>query len=194
MGNPDDPAEALAKGLPSSPRTAWGTYGTDVAIVVVGERTGWVGPVTAGEQVDRQDLRLPGDQDALVEAVAAMGVPTAVVVASGRPLLLDRVSRCANAVLWAPLLGPAAGLAVADVLEKNRPRRAASGHLPRVSRPGPDLPRQPGRQRIRQARRRRRTHVHRRSVPSVVPLRTRPDVHRIRVRRRGGRCRRSSGG
>ncbi|MEU5345394.1 MULTISPECIES: glycoside hydrolase family 3 N-terminal domain-containing protein [unclassified Streptomyces] len=101
--------------------------GADVAIVVVGERTGWVGDVTAGEQVDRQDLRLPGDQEALVEAVAATGTPTVVVVISGRPLLLDRVTGHANAVLWAPLLGPAAGPVLADALLG---RTAPAGRLP----------------------------------------------------------------
>ncbi|MFJ5306923.1 glycoside hydrolase family 3 N-terminal domain-containing protein [Streptomyces sp. NPDC088350] len=108
-------------------RAAEAAAGADVAVVVVGERTGWVGDVTAGEQVDRQDLRLPGGQEALVEAVAATGTPTVVVVISGRPLLLDRVTGHANAVLWAPLLGPAAGPVLADALLG---RTAPAGRLP----------------------------------------------------------------
>lgn len=108
-------------------RAADAAAGSDIAVVVVGERTGWVGDVTAGEQVDRQDLRLPGDQEALVEAVAATGKPTVVIVISGRPLLLDRVADHANAVLWAPLLGPAAGPVLADALLG---RTAPAGRLP----------------------------------------------------------------
>ncbi|SEP99163.1 Fibronectin type III-like domain-containing protein [Streptomyces sp. yr375] len=108
-------------------RAAEAATGADVALVVVGERTGWVGDVTAGEQVDRQDLRLPGDQEALVEAVVATGTPTVVIVISGRPLLLDRVAENANAVLWAPLLGPAAGPVLADALLG---RTAPAGRLP----------------------------------------------------------------
>jgi beta-glucosidase len=99
----------------------------DVAVVVVGERTGRVGGVTAGEGYDRQDLRLPGDQERLVEAVAATGTPTVVVLVSGRPLLLDRVMPHAAAVLWAPLLGPFAGAALASVLTGDA---EPSGRLP----------------------------------------------------------------
>ena len=88
----------------------------DVAVVVVGERTGRVGPVHAGEGTDSQALCLPGDQERLVEAVAATGTPTVVVVVSGRPLLLGHIALHAAAIVWAPLLGPFAGTAVTDVL------------------------------------------------------------------------------
>nr|WP_281281033.1 glycoside hydrolase family 3 C-terminal domain-containing protein [Actinocorallia herbida] len=68
-----------------------------------------------------------GDQEDLIAAVVATGAPTAVIVVSGRPLLLDRICRGAGAVIWAPLLGPAAGLALADVIVGNT---APAGRLP----------------------------------------------------------------
>jgi beta-glucosidase len=92
------------------------TTGCDIAIVVVGERTGWAGSVTAGEGRDRQTLDILGSQDELVEAVAATGVPTVVVVVSGRPLVLTRTLRVADAVVYAPLLGPEGPAAIVSVL------------------------------------------------------------------------------
>jgi beta-xylosidase len=99
----------------------------DVAIVIVGERTGWVGGVTAGEGYDRQDLRLPGDQERLVEAAAANGTPVVTVVVSGRPLLLDRIAELSAAVLWVPMLGPTAGEVIADIITGTT---SPSGRLP----------------------------------------------------------------
>ena len=40
----------------------------------------------SGEAASRSDLRLPGDQEALVQAVADAGVPFVVVLENGRPL------------------------------------------------------------------------------------------------------------
>jgi beta-glucosidase len=90
--------------------------GADVVIAVVGERTGWVGNHTAGEGRTAARLELPGNQTELIEVLAATGTPVITVVISGRPLLLERVHDASAAVVLAPLLGPAAGPAVADVL------------------------------------------------------------------------------
>ena len=61
---------------------------SDVAVVVVGDVAGLFGDGTSGEGCDAPDLRLPGGQHDLVMAVLATGVPTVVVVLSGRPYAL----------------------------------------------------------------------------------------------------------
>ncbi|WP_309052084.1 glycoside hydrolase family 3 N-terminal domain-containing protein [Streptomyces sp.] len=90
--------------------------GADVIVALVGERTGRVGGNTAGEGRSSVSPSLPGDQEELIDQLAATGKPVVTVVVSGRPLLLDRVVRASAAVLLAPLLGEAAGPAIASVL------------------------------------------------------------------------------
>ena len=82
----------------------------DVAIVVVGT-TGDV----ESEGFDRDTLALPGEQDALVRAVAAANPRTVVVVNSGAPVLLPWRDDVA-AVLLAWFGGQEIGAALADVL------------------------------------------------------------------------------
>ncbi|SMD27278.1 glycoside hydrolase family 3 N-terminal domain-containing protein [Kibdelosporangium aridum] len=88
----------------------------DVVIAVVGERTGWVGNNTAGEGQSSAQLRLPGNQDALLAALARTGRAVVTVVVSGRPLLLADAAAVSSAMLLAPLLGQYAGDAIARVL------------------------------------------------------------------------------
>jgi hypothetical protein len=79
----------------------------DVAIVMVGD--------TESEGADQSSLSLSGDQDALVEAVAAANPHTVVVVKSGNPVLLPWLSQV-PAVLEAWYPGEEDGTAVAAVL------------------------------------------------------------------------------
>ena len=83
--------------------------GADVAVVVVGEA-----PYAEGVG-DRADLALAPDDVALVDAVAATGVPVVVVVYSGRPLILGSVLDRAAAVVAAWLPGTE-GRGLTDVL------------------------------------------------------------------------------
>ena len=83
--------------------------GADVAIVVVGERSGLTDDATTGESRDRRDLGLLGRQQELLEAVVATGTPTVLVVVSGRPARA-RVGRRALR-RGAPRLGPRRGRA-----------------------------------------------------------------------------------
>jgi beta-glucosidase len=98
----------------------------DVAVVVVGtdERT-------EKEGVDRLTLDLPGHQDDLVRAVAAVNPRTVVVVNAGAPVLMPwRDQVAAILVAWFP--GQEFGNALADVLLG---RAEPGGRLP-VTWPG----------------------------------------------------------
>jgi beta-glucosidase len=90
--------------------------GADVAIVVVGERSGLVDDCTCGETRDRLELTLPGRQEELVAAVAATGTPVVLVVVAGRPLALAAAAARSAAVLYAWVPGDEGPAAVAGVL------------------------------------------------------------------------------
>ena len=69
-----------------------------------------------GEGFDRSTLRLLGDQEKLLEAVAATGKPLVVVYIQGRTLNMNLASEKAQALLTAWYPGEQGGTAVADVL------------------------------------------------------------------------------
>jgi beta-glucosidase len=70
----------------------------------------------SGEAGSRAYLDLPGNQEQLLEQVAATGKPIVLLVFSGRPLVLDWAAKHVAAIVevWFP--GTEAGNAVADVL------------------------------------------------------------------------------
>ena len=76
----------------------------DVAILVVGERSGLTDDSTTGEFRDRATLGLLGRQQELLEAVVATGTPVVLVVVSGRPLALPWAAEHCDAILlaWVP--------------------------------------------------------------------------------------------
>jgi beta-glucosidase len=82
----------------------------DVAVVVVG-----LTEEQETESVDKSTIRLPGAQDALVEAVAGAARRTVVVVNAATPVAMPWLSRV-DAVLWAGLPGQEGGHAVAATL------------------------------------------------------------------------------
>ncbi len=88
----------------------------DVAIVVVGENAREEKEATDGEGYDVASLDLTGQQEELVEAVAATGTPTVVVLVNGRPLSVRWIAEHVPAVVEAWLPGERGGTAVADVL------------------------------------------------------------------------------
>ena len=93
----------------------------DVALVVVGTDDRW-----ESEGKDRITLRLPGDQDALVSAVAAANPRTVVVVNSGAPVEMPWADDVDGIVqVW--YAGQEGGAALVDVLFGDVD---ASGRLP----------------------------------------------------------------
>jgi beta-glucosidase len=88
----------------------------EVAIVVVGDRSGLGGDSTTGEAIDRATLELPGVQQELVLAVAATGIPTIVVCLCGRPPMLTDIVDSVSAILigWVP--AQEGGAAIANIL------------------------------------------------------------------------------
>jgi beta-glucosidase len=89
---------------------------SDVAIVVVGGKSGLVEGCTSGESNDRADLGLPGVQQALVEAVVRTGTPVVVVLVNGQPLALPWIAAHVPAIVETWLPGEEGGTAIADVL------------------------------------------------------------------------------
>jgi beta-glucosidase len=83
----------------------------DVAVLVLGE---WQNMI--GEAASRSSLELPGEQLALLQAVAAAGTPVVLLVMNGRPLDLRWAAENVPAILdiWYP--GTQGGAAVADLL------------------------------------------------------------------------------
>jgi beta-glucosidase len=101
--------------------------GSDLALVFVGDRAGLFGAGTSGEGCDAADLRLPGLQQDLVEAVLATGTPVVLVVVSGRPYALGAAKDRVAAAIQAFFPGVEGGSAVAGVLSG---RVNPSGRLP----------------------------------------------------------------
>jgi len=83
----------------------------DVAVLALGESN-----AMSGEAGSRAYLDLPGNQEQLLEAVAAAGKPLVLLVFSGRPLVLDWAAQHVPAIMevWFP--GTEAGNAVANLL------------------------------------------------------------------------------
>jgi beta-glucosidase len=82
-----------------------------VTVIVAGEPA-----ADSGEASSRSDISLPGQQTALIQAVAATGKPYVVVLMNGRPLTLGWTAENAPALLESWFPGTEGGNAVADVL------------------------------------------------------------------------------
>ncbi|MCA0145607.1 glycoside hydrolase family 3 N-terminal domain-containing protein [Blastococcus sp. LR1] len=101
--------------------------GADVVVAVLGDKAGLFGNGTSGEGCDAVDLRLPGRQEELLEALLATGKPVVLVLLAGRPYELSRQVDRLAAVLCGFFPGEEGGPAIADVLSG---RVAPSGRLP----------------------------------------------------------------
>ncbi|WP_211593047.1 glycoside hydrolase family 3 N-terminal domain-containing protein [Microbispora sp. H10836] len=88
----------------------------DVAVLVLGDRSGLTTRATTGESRDRSSLELPGVQEDLVRAVVATGTPVVAVLVAGRPVGGDFLHEECAAVLMAWLPGETGAQAIAEVL------------------------------------------------------------------------------
>ncbi|MBR7027469.1 MAG: glycoside hydrolase family 3 C-terminal domain-containing protein [Bacteroidales bacterium] len=87
---------------------------SDVIVAAMGENV-----LLCGENRDRGGIRLPGDQEAFVEALVATGKPVVLVMFGGRAQVIgDLKDKCAAVIqAWYP--GEEGGNAVADILLGN---------------------------------------------------------------------------
>lgn len=99
----------------------------DVCIAVLGDMAGLFGGGTSGEGCDAADLRLPGRQEELLEALLATGTPVVLVLLVGRPYEVSRQVERLAAVVCGFFPGEEGATALADVLSG---RVNPSGRLP----------------------------------------------------------------
>jgi beta-glucosidase len=85
--------------------------GADQIVLALGETR-----EMSGEAAARTTIDLPGQEQALIDAVKATGKPFVVVLFNGRPLTLSPVDAASPAILEAWFPGTEAGNATADVL------------------------------------------------------------------------------
>ncbi len=99
----------------------------DVAVLALGE---WQG--ISGEGFDRSNLDLPGNQELLLETVAATGKPIVLVLENGRPLTIGWAKEHIPAILEAWYPGEFGGQAVAETLfGENNPAGRLTVTFPR---------------------------------------------------------------
>jgi beta-glucosidase len=104
---------ASRDGFPAAVKAA---KAADVAIVVVGGKSGLTPDCTCGEMRDRVELGLPGVQADLVKAIYETGTPIVLVLVDGRPIALDWMAEKIPAIIEAWLPGEEGGNAIADIL------------------------------------------------------------------------------
>ena len=83
----------------------------DLVVLAVGEPSS-----ISGEASSRADIRLPGDQERLIHAIADTGVPFVVLLTTGRPLVVEDWIDRAPAVLLTWHLGTRGPEAIARVV------------------------------------------------------------------------------
>jgi beta-glucosidase len=83
----------------------------DVAVLVLGDTIAYT-----GEMKSTATLDLPGDQQALFDAVVATGTPVVVVLLTGKPLAIPQIAQRADAILQAHSPGMEGGTAIAEAL------------------------------------------------------------------------------
>jgi len=89
---------------------------SDIAVLVVGDKSGIIEDCTSGESRDRADLNLPGVQEELVKEVYKTGTPVVIVLINGRPLSVNWIIDNIPSVIEAWMPGEEGARAVADIL------------------------------------------------------------------------------
>jgi beta-glucosidase len=110
LSNPDDDRRSIAEAVKVAERA-------DVIVLAVGgnEQTSREG-YGLNHLGDRPTLDMVGQQDELVNALAATGKPIVALLFNGRPLSVRNLNEKAKAILECWYLGQESGYAVADVL------------------------------------------------------------------------------
>ena len=88
----------------------------DMAVLVLGHKSGLAYDCTTGEFRDSTDLGLPGVQAELLQAVLETGKPVVLVLINGRPLSIPSLIEASNAVLEAWVPGEEGAGAIASAL------------------------------------------------------------------------------
>jgi len=83
----------------------------DKIVMVIGEDWEW-----SGEAASRTDISVPGVQTELLAQLKTLGKPIVVVLMNGRPLVLERENKLADAILVAWYPGTMGGKAITQVL------------------------------------------------------------------------------
>jgi beta-xylosidase len=99
----------------------------DVCVAVLSDRAGLFGRGTSGEGCDAADLRLPGRQEELLEALLATRTPVVLVLLVGRPYELSRQAGRLAAAVCGFYPGEEGARALADLLAG---RAEFAGRLP----------------------------------------------------------------
>jgi beta-glucosidase len=99
----------------------------EVCIAVLGDQAALFGAGTSGEGCDAADLRLPGRQEELLEALLETGTPVVLVLLVGRPYELSRQVERLAAIVCGFFPGEEGAHALADVLSG---RVNPTGRLP----------------------------------------------------------------
>ena len=95
----------------TSSRFEGGSFGDNGAMEEQAELT-----MDCGENVDDDELRLPGGQLALLEALRASGRSVVTVLIAGRPYAMEDIDRCSDAIFCAFYPGLTGGEALAKLL------------------------------------------------------------------------------
>jgi beta-glucosidase len=114
LSNLEPPDYNPAQDCPASPgfdQAVAAAQSADQVVLALGETR-----EMSGEAASRSNIDLPGDQQQLIDRIAATGKPFTVVLFNGRPLTLTNVAAKSPAILEAWFPGVQAGNAVADVL------------------------------------------------------------------------------
>jgi beta-glucosidase len=83
----------------------------DVSVLVLGDDA-----KTVMENVDRDDIALPGEQEQLLERVTALGKPVILVLIHGRPPGIEWAKEHVSAILDGWFLGQETGTAIAEAI------------------------------------------------------------------------------
>ncbi|MHC1738122.1 MAG: beta-glucosidase BglX [Ignavibacteriaceae bacterium] len=95
---------------------------SDISILFLGEES-----ILTGEAHCRADIRLPGNQEELINEISSAGKPVVLVVMAGRPIALENVIDKIDALLYVWHPGTMGGPAISDILFG---KRSPSGKLP----------------------------------------------------------------